>query len=102
MARDQARAAFLAYRHDGGENHSGAGRLALAVTVYLKTGDPAAARSLLRQTAADPGCSDDQSRAFIQTLDAIATGSRDPALADAPGLHWEMAAEVQLLLETLP
>nr|WP_295384370.1 tetratricopeptide repeat protein [uncultured Thiodictyon sp.] len=100
VARDQARAAYLDYRHDGGENHSPAGRLALAVTVYLKAGDPAAARSLLREFAANPD-QPDEGRAFIQALDAIAAGSRDPALAEAPDLHWEMAAEVQLFLETL-
>ena len=99
--RTRARAAFIDYRRDGGENHSPAGRLALDVTVYLNAGDPAAARSLLRQTAADPNWQADEDRAFIQALDAIAAGSRDPALADAPGLDWVMAAEVLLLLETL-
>jgi len=101
-ARTRARAAYLDYRRDGGENHSGAGRLALAVTQGLSAGDPAAARSLLRQTAADPGWQTDEDRAFIQSLDAIAAGSRDPALADTPGLTYDLAAEVLLLLETLP
>jgi len=101
-ALTRARAAYLDYRRDGGENHSPAGRLALAVNEHLSAGDPAAARSLLRQTAADPAWSVDAGRAFIQSLDAIAAGSRDPALADTPGLHWEMSAEVLLLLDTLP
>jgi tetratricopeptide (TPR) repeat protein len=101
-AMDQARAAFLAYRRDGGENHSLAGRLALAVTGHLRAGDPAATRSLLRQIAADPDWQADEARTFIQTLDAIAAGRRDPALAEAPGLTYDLAAEVQLLLETLP
>jgi len=99
-ARDQAHAAFLAYRRDGGENHSPAGRLVLAVTEHLSAGDPAAARSLLRQTAADPNLPD-EARPFIQSLDAIAADSRDPALADTPGLPYDMAAEVLLLLGTL-
>ena len=100
-ASDQARAAYLAYRRDGGESYSGAGRLALAVTVYLNAGDRAAARSLLRQAAADPFWQSDLGRPFIQALDVIAAGSRDPTLGEAPGLYWEMATEVQLLLETL-
>ena len=33
-ARTQARAAYLAYRRDGGENHDSAGRIALAVTEH--------------------------------------------------------------------
>ncbi len=100
-ARDRARAAFVAHRRDGGENHTGAGRHALAVTGHLNAGNPTAARSLLRQTAADPNWQADEARAFIQILDAIAAGSRAPALAEAPDLHWQMAAEVQLLLEAL-
>ncbi len=100
-ARTRARAAYLDYRRDGGENHSPAGRLALAVTERLSAGDPAAARSLLRQTAVDPGWQTDEDRAFIHSLDAIAAGSRDPALADTPGLTYDLAAEVLLLLGTL-
>ncbi len=40
-ARQQALAAYLAYRRDGGENHSGAGRLALAVGLAIQQGDTA-------------------------------------------------------------
>jgi hypothetical protein len=100
-ARTRARAAFIDYRRDGGENHSPAGRLALAVTEGLSASDPAAARSLLRQVAAAPNWQTDEARPFIQSLDAIAAGSRDPALADTPGLTYDLAAEVLLLLGTL-
>jgi hypothetical protein len=40
-------------------------------------------------------------RPFIQALQAIVDGSRDRALADTPGLHYRMAAEILFLLETL-
>jgi len=99
-ARGKAIAAYLAYRRDGGENHSGSGRLALAVTQPLLAGDPAAAASLLQQVAADPALPD-WLRPFIQPLQAICSGSRDRALAATPGLHYTMAAECLLLIETL-
>ncbi|MFM9102412.1 MAG: tetratricopeptide repeat protein, partial [Cyanobium sp.] len=54
-ARQKARAAYLAYRRDGGENHYRDGRLALAIRQALTTGSPAEAASLLQQHAADPG-----------------------------------------------
>jgi hypothetical protein len=41
-------------------------------------------------------------RPFLQSLDALCTGSRDPALAQAPGLDFSMSAEILLLIETLP
>jgi hypothetical protein len=53
-AKERAVAAYLAYRRNGGENHSGPGRLALAVSRSLLAGDPDAAASLLQQLAADP------------------------------------------------
>ena len=53
-AKRKAIACYLAYRRDGGENHSTAGRICLAVTQSLLAGDPAAAASLLQQLAADP------------------------------------------------
>ena len=99
-ARTQARAAYLAYRRDSGENHYPSCRIALAVTERLSARDPAAAQSLLRQVATDPKCPD-RLRPFLTALEAIAVGSRDPALADAPNLHYTEAAEVLLLIETL-
>ena len=44
----------------------------------------------------------EQLRPFLQSLDALCTGSRDPALAQTPGLHYTMSAEILLLIETLP
>jgi len=70
----KARDLYLAYRRAGGENHFPDGRIALAVTDALTSGDPARAAALLEQLAARP---------------------------DAPDLHYTMAAEILLLLETL-
>lgn len=39
--------------------------------------------------------------AFIQALQALLAGQRDPQLAAAPGLHYTMSAESLLLIETL-
>lgn len=98
-AKRKATACYLAYRRDGGENHDGPGRIAFAVTQILGAGNPAEATTLLQQLAADPDFA--RQRSFIQTLQAIVAGSRDRALAAAPELHYTMATEILLLIETL-
>ncbi len=98
-ANHKAIACYLAYRRDGGENHSGAGRLCLAVTQKLCAGDSVGAASLLHDNAATYETA--SWRASIRALQAIVTGSRDRALADAPDLPYEMAAEILFLIETL-
>ncbi len=99
-AKAQALRCYLAYRRDGGENHSDTGRLALDVAQALKAGEAAAAASLLQQLAADPELPN-YARPFIEALQAIVAGSRDPGLADSADLDYTMAAEIRLLLETL-
>jgi hypothetical protein len=94
-------AAYLAYRRAGGENHSGTGRLALAIGEQLSGGQAGAAAALLREETADPNRSE-QFRTFVACLTAITQGSRDPALAETAGLHYSQAAEILLLLERLP
>lgn len=98
-ARHQAHGAFLAYRRDGGENQTGSGRLALAVRQALASGDSAEATSLLQQLAADPDFANQLP--FLTALQAITAGSRDRSLAEDPGLNYEEAAEVLLLIEAL-
>ncbi|MFM7640994.1 MAG: hypothetical protein ACKO45_05525, partial [Cyanobium sp.] len=93
------RAAYLAYRRDGGENHYSDGRLALAIRQALTTGSPAEAASLLQQLTTDPGWAN--SLPFLTALQAITAGSRDRSLADDPGLDHTEAAEVVLLIEAL-
>jgi hypothetical protein len=61
---------------------------------------PPAASSFLQQLAATPDVPA-WLRPFIQALQAIVNGSRDRSLADAPDLHYGMAAEILLLIETL-
>lgn len=98
-AKGKAIACFLAYRRDGGENHNPDGRLSLAVTQALRSGDPAQAANLLQQLAAAP---DDMALLpFIGALQAVVAGSRDPALADQPELDYTMAAEILLLIKSL-
>ena len=99
-ARQQAIGAFIAYRRDGGENQSGSGRLALAVRQALASGDPAEATTLLQQLAADPDFAN--LLPFLAALQAITAGSRDRCLAEDPGLSYDQAAEVLLLIEALP
>lgn len=98
-AQRKAVASYQAYRRDGGENHYSDGRISLAVTQALLAGEPAQAASLLQQRAANPDAA--WLLPFIQALQAIVGGSRDPSLADAPGLHFTMAAEIGWLIETL-
>jgi len=99
-ARAKALAAYLAYRHDGGENQSGSGRLALTVGEQLGKVQAQAVEAGLRALAADPNWSKDGP--FLSCLTAIAQGRRDPALAETAGLHYSQAAEILLLIERLP
>ena len=98
-ARHQALGAFLAYRRDGGENQTGSGRLALAVRQALASGDPAEAAASLQQLVADPAWA--EHLLFHTALQAITAGSRDRSLAEDPGLSYDQAAEVLLLIEAL-
>ena len=98
-AHGKALASYLAYRRDGGENHHPEGRIALAVTQSLLSGDPAEATALLQQVAAQPTAA--HLHPFIRALQAIVVGSRDRSLADDPALDFSMAAEILFLIETL-
>jgi len=52
------------------------------------------------QLLTDPELSD-QLKSFVVALRAIAAGSRDRGLADAPALDYSMAAELLLPIDTL-
>ena len=99
QAAGQPEAAEDAYRSDGGENHDAPGRISLAVTQSLLAGDPAEAASLLQQQL--PRFEAAGFGGFIRALQAIVNGSRDRSLANAPDLHFSMAAELLFLIETL-
>jgi hypothetical protein len=96
-ARRKALACYLAYRRDGGENDFPEGRVALDVTESLLAGHASEAAALLQQRAVRP----DAGGPFLHALQAVVAGSRDRTLADAPDLHYRMAAELLLLIETL-
>jgi tetratricopeptide (TPR) repeat protein len=98
-ARHKAINAYLSYRHDGGENHSGSGLLALAIHQDLASGEPAEVAFSLQQLAADPAW--EEHLPFLTALQAITAGSRDRSLAEDPALHYSQAAEVLLLIEAL-
>ncbi len=98
-AKGKAIACYLAYRRDGGENHNPAGRISLAVTQALRSGESAEVATLLQQLAAAPEAAG--LLPFIGALQAVVAGSRDRALADQPELHYTMAAEILLLIESL-
>ena len=98
-AKQKALAAYLAYRRDGGENHDAEGRIALTVTHSFLAGNVDEAAAELQEIAANPNWIN--FRTFIHALQAIVAGSRDRSLADAPDLHYGMAAEILLLIETL-
>jgi tetratricopeptide (TPR) repeat protein len=101
-ARDRAVQAYLAYRRDGGENHNTGGRLALLVQQALASGDTAAASAEIAVFEKHPDLPNHPSlQALLPSLKAILNGSRDPALATDPRLHFDDAAEVQFLLERL-
>lgn len=101
QAKAEARRLFLAYRRDGGENHSPGGRLCAAFYQALQAGQRVEMAASLRQLAEDPGWQGDAAKALVSALQAILRGSRDPALVEDPALTYDFAAEVQLLLEAL-
>lgn len=100
QARARARECYLAYRRDGGENHYRDGRIALVVTEQLLAGDMAGVVAELDRELAGSSVPD-LLRPFVVALRAIVAGSRDRGLADAPELHYTMAAELLLLIDTL-
>lgn len=99
VAQGEALAAYLAYRRDGGENHSGAGRLCLAVGQAMQQGDTGEAQRLIEIELADETWGEHMP--FVHKLQAIISGERDLALAEDEALHYELAAELVLLLEGL-
>ena len=96
-ARQKALDAYLAYRRDGGENHSGAGRLTLAVGQAMQQWDTEEIEQVIGQLLETDGWH----KNFLHKLQAIIAGERDLALAEDEELHYELAAELIVLLESL-
>ena len=100
-ARSKALELYLAYRRDCGENTSGSGRLCVDIGAALANGKPDEALDLLGEVRKQPNLPD-HGPPLLDALEAIAKGSRDPKLADTPGLNYDEVAEILLLLERLP
>jgi hypothetical protein len=99
-ARERAVQAFLAYRRAGGENHMNSGRLAAAVGQAVVAGETEGVAARLAELLKSSELPTD-GRAMISSLQAILAGSRDPALTSDPGLSYDGAVELMLLLEWL-
>lgn len=100
QAHAQARDAYLAYRRDGGESQNPGGQLAAEIGRLLVAGDTTTASAQLQHLA---GMGDPPAwlPPFVTALQALVAGQRSPSIADAPGLEYDDAAELLLLLETL-
>jgi tetratricopeptide (TPR) repeat protein len=100
-ARQRALDAYLAYRRDGGETTTPAGEICALVQAALASADVARVTARLDQLAAAPSLPAG-ARAVTSALRQIIAGRRDPAMADDPALDYRDAAEVLLLVESLP
>jgi tetratricopeptide (TPR) repeat protein len=99
-ARQKSVDSYLAYRRDGGENHTESGRLVAEVAEALESGDAGSAATFLESIVDEPAIPAPV-RAFAGALRRVVAGDRDRGLAAHPELDYKMAAEVLLLVETL-
>ncbi|MBL8258268.1 MAG: TIR domain-containing protein [Candidatus Competibacteraceae bacterium] len=100
QARQQAMRKYLAYRRAGGKNTNPGARLCEQIGQGIRAGHTAELSAILGKMAASstiPAAG----QALISKLQAILDGSRDPALADDPDLHYQYAVELQLLFEQI-
>ncbi|HEY6176123.1 MAG TPA: tetratricopeptide repeat protein [Kofleriaceae bacterium] len=100
QAKAHARAAYVAYRRDGGENHDVDGRIASAVTAGLLAGHTAGVLAVLDRELASSSLAD-WLRPFVIALRTVAAGNRDRSLADIAGLHYRSAAELLIVIDRL-
>jgi tetratricopeptide (TPR) repeat protein len=99
QARQMAIESFIAYRQNGGENHYAGGQWCLEVAQAIHQGT---AYKLAAELAQYMGPDTHPVvKARTAKLIAILAGSRDPTLADDPGLYYQDAVELRLLLESL-
>lgn len=99
-ARRQAMQKYLAYRKAGGENDNPGAQLCAQVRQTIQASNTHALSARLNQVATNPNIPA-IGKLLIAKLQAILAGSRDPALATDPELHYQYAVELQLLLEDL-
>jgi len=100
-ARQRALDAYLDYRRSGGENQTGHREIFTEVGQAVAAGqiDKTAAQlaGMLRRPDLPASL-----KVLIPALQAVLHGSRDPDLAADPNLYYRDAAELRLLVETLP
>jgi len=102
-ARDQARALYLVYRRDGGENNLGQARVCRDVRRLMEESKLGGAKKLLFHLAERANEAEDPIafQNFLNILRSITNGSREEELAYSSGLDYEGSVEIQLLLEVL-
>ncbi len=98
-ACQQAITAYLAYRRDGGENHSGTGRLCLDVLQAIQQQDTEKVEQAILQLLEQEGWQ--KYKTYLHTLQAILTGDRNPTLAEDETMDYDDVAELKWLLEQL-
>ncbi|UCH97483.1 MAG: tetratricopeptide repeat protein [Candidatus Aminicenantes bacterium] len=99
-ARQQAMDLFLAYRRDGGENHEPGGRICAMVAQAIQAGQTKEIEKVLVEAANNPGLTSSR-KLLVSKLQALLSGSRDPALFEDPGLFYMDAVELMLLIEKI-
>ncbi len=99
QARQKAIQAYVDYRRDGGENHSGAGRLALAVLQAIQQSETAEIEQVIEQLLERDDLQKDKT--YLHKLQAILAGEHDPALVEDNEMHYQQVAELTILLEQL-
>jgi len=99
-ARQKAIETYLAYRKAGGESHEPAARLCAMVAQAIQQGNTAQVEQFLAQ-ASESAETLSEFKVMIPKLQAILRGNQASALADAPELHYRVAVELRLLLESL-
>jgi tetratricopeptide (TPR) repeat protein len=99
-AWQQARAAYLAYRRQGGYAQGGGGKVADHIAGAVQQGQAEETAQDLRQIAEEDD-TPDWAKNFSLLLLAVLNGSRDAALADDPALDYDNAAELLFLMERL-
>ena len=99
-ARKKAIQLFLAYRRDGGENHSSGGRLCLWFENALQKQPPEEIEKRLVEMENDPKTSQ-PIKTLVSKLQIVLAGYFDTGLAEDPDLYYRDAAEFLFLLEKL-
>lgn len=100
-AWQQARAAYLAYRRQGGYAQSESGKFCDQSIATLKQGASSEELASKLEKLTQASDTPDFLKILIPKLILILNGSRDPTLADDPALHYNDAAELLFFIERL-